>query len=926
MRWSFLSQRKWVGYDTSMTALRRHLLILLLFTLLSLALTWPLAAHFTTHAPGDGIDDPALAWNLWWAKASLVDRAGQDGLIHNPFHGDSMFHPIGINLAFYTLTLWNGALSIPLQGAFSLIFTNNLLLLSSFILSGFGAYLLALALLKDLAGLADLRGLRAARLAALLAGLLYAFASAKLFYASLGQFNIASSQWMPFLALYLWRGLRSPWRWREGFFLGLFLLLQTWAELTYGTFGVLLIALVTLGALAARAKNLRGLADLEGFKAPLFNALMAAGMFAAGLAPYLANMLPDMRANGDFLVEGGGFSDIFSADVLGFFFPTQLHPLFGGLIRALSDNSALRPDGSQFMVNKGQHIYPGYIALALVVVALWRFRQRWQVWALAALTAFFTWAALGPQIRVNGYNTGIPGLFALLVKIPFFQANRYPSRYSIMIFLGLGLLAALGAYTMLARARAPARQAALTAGLAALILFEHLSIPLPMSDFRLPPAYATVVADERRDALLDLPVGWRNGFNVFGKSDVIIMYEQWWETYHGKPLLGGNTSRNPEQKFQYFMENPVIGVIAALQDDRPAPQADLQRAQALGADLLAFLNIHTVMVHRDKVPADFETRLASILPISLQEEQDGVARYEAAWQPLDALDLTPADPALKTHLDFGWGVPARWGEEEGVWAVKPDAALLLPASPQASRLTLTLFAPDAQTLRLKLDGDPLAEVALTPGVQKVALDLPPAADGFPRHLTIHAQTPFNPAAIPAAAPVGETGVTSPAHIVARSAGKDIGDFGHLYVNGAEVSPNQRGYNLAAIDPQTGRVLDAVVFDTHDPRQAPAASAAMAAWIHALPQGVIVAGAVRDAAALSLGEDAVGALRSLGVEDDIRGQLRRAHAFIGVKGAAPGTALSQTSDLWPATVVAGQGFTAPTPGFALLKLTWRAGSE
>ena len=912
-----------------MSLLRRNLLILLAFSLLALALTWPLAAHIATHVPGDGIDDPALAWNLWWAKVSFVDRAGETGLVHNPFAGDSMFHPIGVNLAFYTLTLLNGALSIPLQSAFSLILASNLLLLSSFILSGFGAYLLALALLRETSILEERRR---ARLAALLAGVLYAFASAKLFYASLGQFNIASSQWMPFIALYLVRGLRPPWRWREGFLLGLFLLFQTWAELTYGTFGVLLIALVTLTAVGIRVWR----RDWRGAWAPMGNALIAGGMFAAGLAPYLANMLPDMRANGDFLVEGGGFSDIFSADILGFFFPTQLHPLFGGVIRALSDNSALRPDGSQFMVNKGQHIYPGYVTLALVAAALWTYRRRWQVWALAALTGFFTWAALGPQIRVNGYNTGIPGVFALLVKIPFFQANRYPGRYSVMVFLGLGLLAALGAYALLARARTRRGQAAWTALLAALILFEHLSIPLPLSDFRLPPAYDAVVADARQDALLDLPVGWRNGFNVFGKSDVIIMYEQWWQTYHGKPLLGGNTSRNPEQKFQYFMENPVIGVLAALQDDRPVPDADLARARALGPDLLAFLNIHTVLVHRDKVPADFEAGLTTIFPLTFQDAQEGVARYEVRSQPLAALDLTPADPALRSYLDFGWGAPGRLGEDEtaAVWAVKPDAALLIPASPQPSQLTLTLYSPGSQTLRLDLDGQPWETLTLAPGVQEATLIPPPARNGFPRHLVIHAHRVFDPAAIPLNlnpdrasddVQVGATAVRSPLHIVARSAGKDVGDFGHVYINGEDVSPNQRGYNLAAIDPLAGRVLATASFDTHDPRQAPAASAAMAAWIHALPEGVIVAGAVRDAAALSLGEDAVAALRSLGVSDDIRGQLRRSHAFVGVKGAAPGAALSRTSDLWPVTVVVGQGFTAPTPAFALLNLRWRASS-
>ncbi len=914
-----------------MTVLRRNLLILLLFTLLTLLLTWPLLPNIFTHVPGDGIDDPALAWNLWWAKASFVDRAGEQGLIHNPFDGDSMFHPIGINLAFYTLTLFNGALSIPLQSAFQLIFTNNLLLLSSFVFSGFGAYLLTLEFFIALRRSRHAKAFREfigsqthVRLAALLSGLLYAFASAKFFYASLGQFNIASSQWLPFLAMYLLRGLREPWRWQHSFLMGLFLLFQVWAELTFGTFGVLLIALVTLGAMVAAIRPWSGIKTYwRRVRSPVLNATTAAVMFTLGLIPYLANMLPDMRMYGDFLVEGNGFSDIFSADLLGFLAPTQLHPLLGGIIRSLSDNSALRPDGSQFMVNKGQHIYPGYVVLLLVLIGLWSYRKTWRMWVVAALTGFFLWAAMGPTIRINGYSTGIPGIFTLLVKIPFFQANRYPSRYSVMIFLGLGLLAALGTTALLKRFRTPIGKTGFVAALSALMLFEHLSAPLPLSDLRLPAAYEAVVQDNRHDALLDLPVGWRNGFNVFGKSDVIIMYEQWWQTYHEKPILGGNTSRNPEQKFQYFLENPVIGVLIALQDGRAVPPEDFEQARALGPDLLAFLNIHTVLVHRDKVPPDFEETLQQLFPLKPMAEEAGIARYEVSWPDISSLDLTPADPALRHYLNAGWGAPSPFEQTMALWAVKSQASLLLPASQQPSTVRFTLYTPDTQEIQVELDGQRLAVQELTPGVQTLAFTLPPAENGFPRRLTLHAVRRFPAEGIRIATrDIGQTGAVSPINIVVRSAGKDSGDFGHLYLDGVDASLNQRGYNLAAIDPNSGQLLGTANFDTHDPRQAPMASAEMAAWIHALPQGTIVAGAVRDAASLSLNDDAIAALQTLGVTDDIRGHLRRAHGFVGVKGAPPGSAASMTSDLWPVTIVIGDGLTASTPTFALLRLEWR----
>ena len=71
-------------------------------------------------------------------------------------------------------------------------------------------------------------------------------------------------------------------------------------------------------------------------------------------------------------------------------------------------------------------------------------------------------------------------------------------------------------------------------------------------------------------ALLELPTGWRNGARVLGRSDILIMMQQWRQTAHGKPRLGGNTSRNPPQKFQYFTEHPLIGdLIALMNSDQP---------------------------------------------------------------------------------------------------------------------------------------------------------------------------------------------------------------------------------------------------------------------------------------------------------------------------------------------------------------------
>ncbi|MCX7669329.1 MAG: hypothetical protein N2439_04575, partial [Anaerolineae bacterium] len=447
---------------------------LVVFSGLGLVLTWPLAAHFATHVPGDGIDDPSLAWNLWWLKHALVDQP------QNPFQVTWQFWPVGINLAFYTITVLNGMLAVPLQAVFGVIPAYNVLLLSSFILSGFGAYLLCL----------DFLGAAGKRLpwAAMIGALLYAFASAKLFYAALGQGNIASSQWIPFAVLYILRATRRRGRPRDAALAALFIVLQAYAELTYASFlGIFLVVAILwqIGAAvkASRAGTLRAKAGrLTSMWARV--ALLVA-LCGIGLTPILLNMLPDLAAEGDFFTAGGGFADIFSADLAGYLLPTQLHPVFGDFTRRLAHDSAPQPDGTHFPVNKGQHIFVGYTALLLAGIGLWRSRYRTAGAFFACAALLFFVLTLGPRLRVAGHDLGIPLPFDLVARLPFYKGNRYPSRYSVMLLIALAPLVAAGAWHVAGRLRRSSAMRVL-AGLALLLLFEHLALPLPLSDLRVP--------------------------------------------------------------------------------------------------------------------------------------------------------------------------------------------------------------------------------------------------------------------------------------------------------------------------------------------------------------------------------------------------------------------------------------------------------
>jgi hypothetical protein len=396
---------------------RADVFALLAYFFLAIALTYPLVLHFTTHVAGDGSDDPALVWNLWWVPYAILD------LGTSPIYTQHMFYPIGVNLAFYTLTYLNAFLAIPIQFAFNLIVAANVNLISSFALSGFGAFLLTKHLIRELND-----DLRITKLGAFAAGALYAFSSNKFLYASLGQFNIASSHWIPFYILFLLKlapltrlssRLDTRQALRYGFFLSLFLLFQALSEFIYASFLIIFTAIyLVYWVIAHRPQPFA-------FRFLLFASFFAALFFIVPMLPILVAMIQDLAAEGDIFQHGLGFADIFSSDLLGFLIPSHLHPLFGNY-------------ESQFHFAYINFAYLGYAAILLAAIAIWKIPQA-RVWTVFA--AIFILITLGPSLRVNGAEFAAPFLpFNILLDLPIIKGNRYPSRWSVMVTLALAVM------------------------------------------------------------------------------------------------------------------------------------------------------------------------------------------------------------------------------------------------------------------------------------------------------------------------------------------------------------------------------------------------------------------------------------------------------------------------------------------------------
>jgi hypothetical protein len=162
-------------------------------------MTWPTVLHLSDGIPGDGFDGWQNYWNLWWVKEALLVQGT------NPYFTDYLYPTNGSNLLFHTLNIFNGLWTLPLQLNFGLAIAYNTVVFFSFVLAGYGAYLLsfyALSQCKFSNGV-NFRG------AAFVGGLIFTMSPFHLAHL-LGHMQVFSMVWPPFYVLWLIRTLQ-PW-------------------------------------------------------------------------------------------------------------------------------------------------------------------------------------------------------------------------------------------------------------------------------------------------------------------------------------------------------------------------------------------------------------------------------------------------------------------------------------------------------------------------------------------------------------------------------------------------------------------------------------------------------------------------------------------------------------------------------------------
>ena len=158
--------------------------ILILFVLLTVLMTFPLVMNATTAIAGPPGDGFIHLYEMFWFKRAIFD-------LHVwPLFDPETFYPFGYNLALSHITPSNTLLMMPVVLLAGPTAGFNSAVFLSFVLSGFGAYLLTLRLSRN-------------RWAALLAGILFAFSQYRIHNLGAGWLPNLGTQWLPFALLYL---------------------------------------------------------------------------------------------------------------------------------------------------------------------------------------------------------------------------------------------------------------------------------------------------------------------------------------------------------------------------------------------------------------------------------------------------------------------------------------------------------------------------------------------------------------------------------------------------------------------------------------------------------------------------------------------------------------------------------------------------
>ncbi len=639
--------------------MRRFAAAAFLYVVLTVALSWPLPLHLGTHLTGPpGGDTGVYVWNQWVFRHELVEQHRLPLFTSEIF---ALSSPA--NLSLHNYTIFQDIVALPLQQVLGVVATFNVVYLLMIVLNGCAMFALTFHVTRRTAE-------------SWLAGALFSW-SPWMATRGTGHFSLVAAAPLPIFVLLL-LVLKERGRIRDAVALGVTV---CWAATTdpYYAIYCVMIACLFLAWHTVRVTNAAAsdcapsrsidalIACVAGFAASLLIAggwrvsilnrqlsahrlytpmlLLTVLVLARVLWPYRrmalsidrAELLRFARATSvaavvsavmlspvlyavGVRIRNNGFessrilwrSSPPGVDLLAFLAPNPNHLLAPAVLRAW-----LTPRPDMYVENVASLPLLALLVLAVAARGGWRPPRFWLV-----LTGLFALFALGPFVHVGGINTDVPGPWAIVRYFPLFRLARTPARFAVVATMGLSMLFA-GALAA-AVDRRPRHRRLLLAAVGALLLLELVPAPRPLYSAAVPAFYDRVAADRRDVRLLELPFGVRDG--TFSVGDFTAR-SQFYQTVHGKPLIGGYLSRIARRRVADVHSDPMLDALARLSEGGALDDAQRQRLIDDGGSFIQRSRIGYVVIDRTRSSEPLRLFAVRALRLHRLDGDDGADLY-----------------------------------------------------------------------------------------------------------------------------------------------------------------------------------------------------------------------------------------------------------------------------------------------------------
>ena len=586
------------------------------YMVLALAFSWPLPQHMATNltGPPDG-DTGVYIWNQWVFHREVVEHHEFPLFTREIF---SLTRPA--NLGLHNYTLFQDLIALPLLPMFGSVATFNIVYLLMVILAGYALFLLAWHVTGR-------------PFESWLAGALFSW-SPWMVTRGIGHFSLVGAAPLPIFILLLLRCSDRP-RMRDALALGATICWAATTDPYYAVYCVmiaivfLVVRTVRLSHHAVRATEPRTLdlliACVGGFTVSLLIghgwqlnilgvhvtahelytpvllltilvmarvawpyrhvvvsvdgpqalrwirvASVAALVGAVMLSPVLYAVGMRIRETGFESTSVLWRSSPPGVDLLTFLLPNPNHLLAPEWLRAW-----LTPRPDRYLENVASVTFTAIIVIVAALRTGWRPSAFW-----ITLTVTFGLLSLGPFIHVAGENTHVPGPWALARYLPLVRLARSPGRMAIVLMLAIAVLFAVALCRL--GQQWPHRRRAMLSAVTVLLLFELLPAPRPLYSASVPRFYERIAATPGHARVLELPFGVRDGTSSVGN---FTARSQFFQTVHGKPLIGGYLSRVSRRRVAEIRSLAMLDALITLSEGQTI---DPQREAALIARGPAF--------------------------------------------------------------------------------------------------------------------------------------------------------------------------------------------------------------------------------------------------------------------------------------------------------------------------------------------------